>query len=242
LGNMTEGWWMPALHVPDEELDGQPLWRTLHSERAQSRSLLVDRAGRRFVDEAQNYCDVGRAMFRFDAARHAWTASLSWLVFDAGYRARHTIGPLRPGDPDPPWLKSAPSLEKLAVAIGTSATELVATVERFNDGARHGVDPDFARGSLPYDLWIGEGETLGPVDQPPFYAAEVRLGCLGTKGGPRTDDRGRVLRADGSAVWGLYAAGNAMANPFGTATAGGGATIGPALVFGTRAGEAAAHD
>ena len=40
----------------------------------------------------------------------------------------------------------------------------------------------------------------------------------------------------------LYAAGNPAASPFGTATAAGGATIGPALVFGTRAGEAAAHD
>jgi len=240
LGNMTEGWWMPALRVPDEELDGQPFWRCLHTERAQPGSLLVDRTGRRFTDEAQNYCDVGRAMFRFDAARHAWTASLCWLVFDAGYRARHPIGPLEPADPDPPWLKSAPSLEKLAVAAG--AAELVATVERFNDGARHGIDPDFGRGSLPYDLWIAGGPTLAPVADPPFYAAEVRLGCLGTKGGPRTDDRGRVLRAEGSPVNGLYAAGNAMASPFGTATAGGGSTIGPALVFGTRAGEAAAND
>jgi succinate dehydrogenase/fumarate reductase flavoprotein subunit len=167
---------------------------------------------------------------------------LCWLVFGAGYRARHPVGPLEPTHPDPPWLKSAPSLEKLAAAIGVSAGELVPTVERFNDGARQGVDPDFGRGSLPYDLWVGGGATLGPVEDPPFYAAEVRLGCLGTKGGPRTDDRGRVLRADGSPVRGLYAAGNAMASPFGTATAAGGATIGPALVFGTRAGEAAAHD
>ena len=41
-------------------------------------------------------------------------------------------------------------------------------------------------------------------------------------------------------VAGLYAAGNAAASPFGTATAAGGATLGPALVFGTRAGETAA--
>ena len=41
-------------------------------------------------------------------------------------------------------------------------------------------------------------------------------------------------------VSGLYAAGNAAASPFGTATAAGGATLGPALVFGFRAGEAAA--
>jgi succinate dehydrogenase/fumarate reductase flavoprotein subunit len=65
---------------------------------------------------------------------------------------------------------------------------------------------------------------------------------MGTKGGPRTDDSGRVLSLDGSVVGALYAAGNVAANPFGTATPAGGATLGPALVFGFRAGEAAASD
>jgi 3-oxosteroid 1-dehydrogenase len=241
LGNMTEGWWMPALHAPGEVLDGEPFWRSLHGERAQAGSILVDRNGRRFVDEAQNYGDVGRAMFRFDAARHEWSAAVCWLVFDARYRAHHPIGPLQPTDPDPAWLVCAPTVEALAKEIGVAPTELAATVARFNDGARRGVDPDFGRGSLPYDRWVG-GTTLGPLEEAPLYAAEVHVGCLGTKGGPRTDDRGRVLRPDGAIIRGLYAAGNAAASPFGTATAAGGATLGPALVFGTRAGEAGAYD
>jgi 3-oxosteroid 1-dehydrogenase len=241
LGNMTEGWWMPTLHAPGEVLDGEPFWRSLHSERAQAGSILVDRTGRRFVDEAQNYADVGRAMFRFDAARHEWTATRCWLVFDATYRDHQPVGPLQPDDPDPAWLLSARTVEALAARIGVPAGELADTVGRFNRGAELGVDDDFGRGSLPYDRWIG-GQTLGCVHRPPFYAVEVRVGCLGTKGGPRTDDRGRVLRPDGSPIAGLYAAGNAAASPFGTATAAGGATLAPALVFGTRAGEAAAHD
>jgi 3-oxosteroid 1-dehydrogenase len=51
-----------------------------------------------------------------------------------------------------------------------------------------------------------------------------------------------VLALDGSHVTGLYAAGNVAASPFGAATPAGGGTLGPALVFGFRAGEAAAHD
>ncbi|MGH7210733.1 MAG: FAD-binding protein, partial [Acetobacteraceae bacterium] len=55
---------------------------------------------------------------------------------------------------------------------------------------------------------------------------------LGTKGGARTDDRGRVLRADGGVVPGLYCAGNAMANPIGTRALGAGTTIGPCMTWG----------
>jgi hypothetical protein len=150
-----------------------------------------------------------------------------------------------PSDPDPAWLHRADDLDALGDHLALPAGALRDTVARFNSGAARGDDPDFGRGTRHYDRWIGDSgaahPTLGCLVDPPFYAAEVRLGCLGTKGGPRTDDRGRVLRLDGHPVPGLFAAGNAAASPFGIATAAGGGTIGPALVFGTRAGETAAE-
>jgi succinate dehydrogenase/fumarate reductase flavoprotein subunit len=245
LGNMTEGWWMPAIAVPGEELDGAQHYRPLHTERAQPGAILVDRTGRRFVDEAQNYSDVGRAMQRFDPYEYSSPASPCWMVFDARYRARYPFGPLAPGDSDPDWLHRADDLTALAEQLRLPTGALEATVARFNDGARRGEDPDFGRGTRVYERWIGDAEarhpTLAPIADPPFYAAQVQLGCLGTKGGPRTDDRARVLRLDGEPVTGLFAAGNAAASPFGIATPAGGCTIGPALVFGTRAGETAAR-
>ena len=131
--------------------------------------------------------------------------------------------------------------------IGVAPGALADTVTGSTPAPRCGADPDFGRGSFPYDRWIGDRDaphpTLAPLCEAPFYAVEVHLGCMGTKGGPRTDDCGRVLSlAAASPVPGLYAAGNAAASPFGTATAAGGATLGPALVFGFRAGEAAAGD
>jgi 3-oxosteroid 1-dehydrogenase len=246
LGNMTEGWWMPALSVPGEELDGAPYFRPLHSERAQPGAILVDRFGQRFVDEAQNYCDVGRAMQRFDATSYSYPASPCWIVFDAEYRARYPFGPLGPGGDDPAWLHRADDLDALGEQLRLPASALRATVSRFNRGAENGVDEDFGRGTFHYDRWIGDASaphpTLAPLAAPPFYAAPVALGCLGTKGGPRTDDAGRVRTLDGGVLAGLYAAGNAAASPFGIGTAAGGGTIGPALVFGTRAGEAAARE
>src|SRR3954454_7568083 len=244
LGNMAEGWWMPAIAVPGEELDGVQHYRPLHTERAQPGSILVDRAGHRFVDEAQNYAGVGRAMQRFDPYSYSFPASPCWIVFDARYRARYPFGPLMPDDPDPAWLHRADDLASLAAQLLIPAGVLEGSVSRFNDGARRGEDPDFGRGTQHYERWIGDSEaqnpTLAGISDAPFYAAEVHLGCLGTKGGPRTDEWARVLRLDGRPVSGLFAAGNAAASPFGIATPAGGCTIGPALVFGTRAGEAAA--
>jgi 3-oxosteroid 1-dehydrogenase len=281
LGNTAEGWWMPAMHVPGESVDGLAHYRPLHGERAQPGAILVDRSGRRFVDEAQNYGDVGRAM-RAGAAGDmatgavaagdmatgavaagdmatgavaagdmatgdiAYPAAPCWLVFDAAHRARYPVGPLEPGGPDPDWLVRGGDLDELAAMTGMPSGTLGPTVARFNEYAAVGEDPDFGRGSFPYDRWIGDRTaphpTLAPLCEAPFYALQVHLGCMGTKGGPRTDDRGRVLSAGGGRVPGLYAAGNAAASPFGTATAAGGATLGPALVFGFRAGEAAATD
>lgn len=244
LANMTDAWWMPAMHVPGEDLDGAPFHRPLHHERAQPGSLMVDRNGRRFVDEAQNYCDAGRAMLRFDAGTYRWPAAPCWLVFDRAYRERTPLGPLAPGGEDPPWLHRAQSLTHLAAAIDLPPESLEATVAAFNEHARAGRDPQFGRGAHAYDRWIGDAQAphpnLAPLCTPPYYAVEVLLGCMGTKGGPRTDEHGQVLRDDGTPIAGLYAAGNAAACPFGIGTPGGGGTIGPALVFGTRAGEAAA--
>ena len=51
-------------------------------------------------------------------------------------------------------------------------------------------------------------------------------------GGLRTDPRARVVRADGSVIPGLYAAGNSSAAVMGHSYAGAGSTIGPAMTFG----------
>ena len=74
--------------------------------------------------------------------------------------------------------------------------------------------------------------SLGAIDKAPFYAIKMVPGDLGTKGGLRTDADGRVLRADGTAIDGLYAAGNASSPVMGHTYAGPGATIGPAITFG----------
>jgi 3-oxosteroid 1-dehydrogenase len=217
------------------------------TERARPGCIIVDGDGRRFANEAQNYNDFGRSLHAFSPERFGYPRVPSWLLFDHAYRSRYAFGPLRPSDDDPEWLHRADSIETLAKAIDVDPVRMADTVEAFNSYAHAGTDLDFRRGSYVYDRFVGDPKaphpTLGPIAEPPFYAVEILPGCLGTKGGPRTDADGRVLRADGTGVIpGLYAAGNAAANPFGLAYPGPGGTIGPAVVFGVRAGEAAATD
>ncbi|MEO1060313.1 MAG: FAD-dependent oxidoreductase [Actinomycetota bacterium] len=246
LGNMSEAWWMPAMVVPGAEIDGVALHRLLLTERAMPGGLMVDRTGRRFTNETQNYNDLGRELQAFDAATFSHRRLPCWLVVDGRFRSRYPLGPLRPGSDDPPWLARADSVPELAERIGVPSDALAETVARFNEHAGSGEDPDFGRGESAYDRRIGDQDAphpnLAPLETGPYYAVEVRLGCLGTKGGPRTDDRGRVCDVLGGSIPGLYAVGNAAASPFGFAYAGAGGTIGPALVFGARAGEAAASE
>lgn len=243
LGNMAEAWWCPAMTVPGEEIDGQPFHRLVLTERARPRSLMVDSRGRRFTNEARNYNDVGRAMHAFDPTGFQHPASTSWLVFDAGYRRQYHLGPLRRGGSDPEWLDRADSLAELADAIGVSGDELASSVTRFNELAAAGDDPDFGRGRSIYDRFVGDPAaphpTLGPVDEPPYYAVRLHPGCLGTKGGPRTNVDGQVRHQDGDLIEGLYAVGNAAASPLGAAYPGAGGTIGPLLVAARAAGLAA---
>jgi 3-oxosteroid 1-dehydrogenase len=240
LGNMSEAWWCPAMHVPGETIDGAPFYRMLFLDCAKPGGLVVDSKGRRFTNEAANYNDLGRSLHDFDPSRYGYPRVPSWLVFDAVRHDDHALGFRRLTGTDGDWLARGRSLPELAAATGLDAGTLQATVERFNDQAARGVDDDFGRGSYAWDAFSGGGP-LRPVSEPPFCAVRVLPGCLGTKGGLRTDEHGRVLHAgSGSPIPGLYAAGNAAANPFGCAYPGPGSTIGPALVFGWLAGEAAA--
>ena len=246
LGNMSEAWWSPTYRVPGDHIDGERLDRMILWERSWPGSLIVDQRGHRFVNEAANYNDVGRTLHDFDAATFSFPRAPSWMVFDGAFRGRYTVGPLVPGAPDPEWLEVGEDLAALAGSIGIEPAALADTVERFNGFFATGVDPDFGRGSYAFDQFAGDDSaphpTLGQLTKPPFYALRIEPGILGTKGGPRTDADGRVLRAaDLEALPGLFAAGNAAASPMGLAYPGAGGTIGPALVFGTRAGRAAAH-
>jgi 3-oxosteroid 1-dehydrogenase len=110
-------------------------------------------------------------------------------------------------------------------------------VDRFNESARKGIDPEFNRGGRAYDNWLGDfhrdgSHTLAPIETGPFYAAPMVPGDVGTYGGVVTDENARVLRDDGSAIPGLYATGISTASVMGRIYPGAGSSVGPSFVFG----------
>ncbi len=171
----------------------------------------------------------------------------AWLICDDRYRRRYPLPGCKRGAEPPAWIHRGDTLADLARAIGVPVEALAATVAEFNRHAAAGRDPAFGRGESVYDRFNGDrrlpgpAATLGTLDEPPFYAIAIRIGALGTSGGPRTDERGRVLARDGGTIPGLWAAGNVMAAPTATVYAGAGGTLGPAMTFGYLAGSDAAN-
>jgi 3-oxosteroid 1-dehydrogenase len=234
LDLMDDAWWGPSI-----PLTGGPYFCL--AERSLPGCLMVNGAGQRFVNEAAPYVDAVHAMY--DGHARGISHIPAWMITDQRYRDSYVFAGLRPGKPLPRrWYAAGAvfrddTLAGLAGRIGVPGDELELTVRRFNGFAEAGRDADFGRGDSAYDRYYGDprcrpNPNLALLDSPPFYAIKIVPGDLGTKGGLRTDERARVLRADGSPIPGLYAAGNASAAVMGRSYAGAGATIGPAMTFG----------
>ena len=245
LGNMAEAWWCPSVDVPGETYDDVQLHRGEFAIRSLPHSIIVNRAGQRFVNEAHNYNDMMKPFFHFDPVDYVRPNLPAWLVIDSQFVSKYLLVTSVPGMPVPGFVEQADTLDALAEQIGVDVDGLRATVERFNGFADAGVDGDYRRGESVYDHFYGDPKhepnpNLGRIEAGPFFALPVHPGAIGTKGGPRTDEHARVRRAGGGFVEGLYAAGNAMAGIMGPGYPGAGATIGAAMVFGWLAGSHAA--
>lgn len=245
IGAMTRGtreaWWAP-MSLTGTLRDGEPVGSLLRFERQGPGSVMVNRHGRRFANEAQNYNDLARVLQSWDSAANQTLNTPAHVVFDQSYLERYGVMDHRAGAPTPDWLVEAPTLADLAARIGVPAEALEETVRRFNEHAVDGHDPDFGRGESEYDRYWGDADnqwpnpSLGPLQYGPYYAMEVVNGAFGTCGGVATDGRARVLDVDGSPIPGLFAAGNSTESPYAAGYPGAGATLGPLMTMAHLAG------
>jgi 3-oxosteroid 1-dehydrogenase len=226
---MDEAWWLPM------SLDPVLAGSTLGQARQRPGAIFVNSAAQRFVNEANSYMEVGRAMYEHGGVP-------SWLIIDDAYRRRYVNGQSVPGRFDPAWvesgaLKKADTIAGLAVQTGLDVTALQRTIDRFNADARFGRDPDFGRGQSAFNLCMGDpgyklNAALGPVDRAPFYATQILPADVGTCGGLVTNEHAQVLDEAGEPIPGLYATGNITAALMGRKYLGAGGSISSTMVFG----------
>lgn len=204
--------------------------------------VVVNQHGRRFCNDAF-YWSLGVGMGRFDPTTSSYLNRRSFLVFDQRWKETYRLGPAAAGDV-PSWLARGETVEELASTIGVPGATLNATLQRFNRGARDGVDDEFGRGGTAYARNSGD-----PMNEPnpcvralepgPLYALPLELGTMGTMSGLAVDEDGAVLTISGGRVPGLYACGNAMANAVEGRWYTSGTSNGRGLFFGVRAARAA---
>jgi predicted oxidoreductase len=111
------------------------------------------------------------------------------------------------------------------------------TINRYNENAQFGRDPEFGRGSKAYNRYQGDAlhspnPCVEPLRTGPFYAIKLVPGDIGSFMGLKTNENGQVIRTDGNPIEGLYAAGNDAASIMGGEYTGAGITLGPGLTFG----------
>jgi len=213
-------------------------------ERAKPGVIAVTRAGKRFVNEASSYHDFIGALLDTTPAGEEVCA---WLVCDHRFQRRYGLGFSKPFPfPVGPYrrsgyLKRGATLAQLAEQCGIEANALAETVATYNRYAKQGFDPQFHKGSTPYNRVQGDAAhqpnpCLAPIESGPYYAVKLLPGSLGTFAGLATDAQARVLDGAGRTIDGLYAVGNDSASMMGGCYPSGGITLGPAMTFGYLAG------
>ncbi len=209
----------------------------MQGDMAQPHSIVVDQSGQRFMRESASYVELARNILNRNKEQ---PATPSWLIMDSQYLKKYMLAGTMPGLKKPKhwqgFLQQGETIEALANNCKIDPAALRASVERFNGFVEQGIDADFARGSHVYDNWLGDAlhqpsQTLGKIEQGPFYALPIYPGDVSTYGGLVTDEHARVLRSDGSVIAGLYATGTSTASVMGHASPGAGGSIGPSFTW-----------
>jgi succinate dehydrogenase/fumarate reductase flavoprotein subunit len=234
-GNVANGIWVPASST--KRADGSiAKFPSLAFDRHCPGSIMIDaRTGRRFFNESFHYQAFGQTVHRQGIEK-------IWMISDARAVSKYGIGMVKPAPFSPaPWVKQgyviqADSVRSLADKIGVDPQVLSETVATFNGYAQSGRDLDFQRGEDDYSSFMGDAShkpnpTLGALETGPFYALELRPCDLSTMAGLNIDEQSRVVRKDGSAIEGLYAAGLDSNSLMRGLYPGGGSSIGPAMTF-----------
>ena len=183
--------------------------------------IIVNKLGERFVAEDSYHSRTSGFVME-------QPERVAFLIVDEAHLQRPTFPLIK-------FIDGWETVAEMESDLGIPEGKLVATLDRYNEHAAKGEDPDFHK----------QPEFLAPQDHGPWAAFDLSLGKAMysgfTVGGLATSVDGQVLREDGSPIAGLYAAGACASN---IAQDGkgysSGTQLGEGSFFGRRAGAHAA--
>jgi len=198
--------------------------------------VMLNSEGKRFVDEGQNFRNYTYA--QFGRAILEQPGQFAWQIFDAKvfdllydeyrFEEAHFV--------------EADTLEDLIPMLeGVDPVGAAQTLADYNAAVDESTpfDPTSLDGKGTPGLTLAKSNWAQTLDQGPFRAYPVTGGITFTYGGVQVSETGAVLRGDGSAIDGLFAAGEMVGGVFFAGYPGGsGLTSG--AVFGRKAGYGAA--
>jgi 3-oxosteroid 1-dehydrogenase len=233
---LAPGWEAAYVTPPGQSLTAKP------------HAILVDQSGARYMNEGGSYELYCQTILE---RNKTVPAIPSWAIMDRRYVERYKVADtfidkkIPQAWIDTGYLHTADTVEGLATSLKADPATLKASIDRWNASCAAGKDDEFRRGDRAYDQFLGDpfqtpNPALGSIEKGPFYAVPVVPGDVSTYGGVVTDSQGRVERADGSVIEGLYACGVSTASVMGGVYPGAGCSIGPSLTFGYVAAKHAA--
>lgn len=183
-------------------------------------AILVNYYCRRFVNEMETRDVVSAAILSQPNGE-------AFLIFDQGVRT--SLASIETYA-NQHLLKEGATVGELAGFIGVSADALTATVNRYNAQQKAGVDNDFGRSAVEMPV---------ALETAPYYAVCVTPAIHHTMGGLSVNTTTQVLKADGTPIPGLFAAGEVTGGLHGANRLGGNG-VADIVVNGRLAGLAAA--
>jgi 3-oxosteroid 1-dehydrogenase len=203
------------------------------SELPQPHSMIVNRAGRRFGDEAF-FQKLQNGLRHFDVATHAFPNIPCFWIFDRQYAEKYSVSGA-PVGAVPDFVTRAQSVAELAQQLGIDARGLEAELARFNAFVAAGTDTDFGRGGENWSRnysgdFTSANPNLGTIAEPPFYGIKLHPSGM-SSAGLLANARGQVMSQRNQPIPGLYALANCSAGvEFGVGYQAG-LTLGKGMIF-----------
>lgn len=226
---------------------GITMWMRLPAAKGPVGYLMVDKSGRRFINERFKPHTAYYETALFDSQGLDFPRIPSYWIFDSrrmgaaklcvqtsgmtGPAKRYAwsagnVEELRKG-----WIVEGATPAELAAKLDLDEPTLQETVEEWNRFCADGADRAFGR----------PADDLVPLDAPPYYAVALWPGGPNTQGGARRNSRAEIVDPFGTAIPGLYGAGE-FGSMFGMLYPGGGGNLSECFVMGGVAGSNAAQN